>query len=140
MVQAIGDPDKGKIYIGLFDLTPVDGILPLGNIDSTCNSTFQAFELTLEFCVAFPLGIFSSSATASLRSTPPPPMAIAVVPIVPIPSSAAIQPATSHFFQFFILVSFHKICCLFLHNFYYTYGKMESKAIYGKRPMSATYS
>lgn len=126
MVQAIGNPDKGKIYIGLFDLTPVDGILPLGNIDSTCDSTFQllaasviadtvdllpGFELTLEFCVAFPLGTFSSSATASLRSTPPPPMAIAVVPIVPIPSSAAIQPATSHFFQFFILVSFHKVCC-----------------------------
>ena len=41
MVQAIGDPDKGKIYIGLFDLTPVDGILPLANIASTCDSTFQ---------------------------------------------------------------------------------------------------
>ena len=41
MVQAIGNPDKGKIYIGLFDLCPIDGILPLGNIDPTCNSTFQ---------------------------------------------------------------------------------------------------
>ena len=41
MVQAIGNPNKGKIYIRFFDLTPVDGILPLGNIDSTCNSTFQ---------------------------------------------------------------------------------------------------
>lgn len=41
MVQTIGNPNKGKIYIRFFDLTPVDGILPLGNIDPTCNSTFQ---------------------------------------------------------------------------------------------------
>lgn len=41
MIQAIGNPDKGKIYIGLFGLTPVDSILPLRNIDSTCDSTFQ---------------------------------------------------------------------------------------------------
>ena len=41
MVQTIGDPDKGKIYIRFFDLAPVDGILPLRNIDSTCDSTFQ---------------------------------------------------------------------------------------------------
>jgi len=27
-----------------------------------------------------------------------------------------------------------------VHDFYYTYEKMESKAIYGKRPMSASYS
>jgi len=41
MIQTIGDPDKGKIYIRFFDLAPVDGILPLRNIDSTCDSTFQ---------------------------------------------------------------------------------------------------
>ena len=71
------------------------------------------FELAVEL-VALAPGTFSSSATASLRLTPPPPMAITVVPIVPIPSNAAIQPAASHLFQFFIFLPFPILLSMFI--------------------------